>query len=416
MRRLPRALAITGTVLALGGTAFAAQQIAGRDRAPADAVVTISSSSPLFAADGLVGGEQLERCTVLRNEGPQPADVTLFGTSAVSDLSPWLELDLVRGALPSGTPAGDCTGFMPDAADYGSGTPGVVFRGTLATLPDADSGIADPSRWAVGEEHAYLLRVTYTGANPQQGLQTVQDFNWGVTPFDDRPPEPLTNAGTTPQATTASSPIASGANAGANGERQCTVVSFGAGRPYIGARATIKAKQVKSAKKSKKTATKTAKRKASLAALGVAPSDVLGGSEDLATLPEGEAEHRADVLKATRATAARRTPVMVVRITPSKRDTLNLRVALRKNNKMTSPRRWKWVRMRLNATSTKSTVRWPFVSVAKMTQLRTGYNQIDLTLNRGARDQRIKGLPRLVRRSFAFVVKGTKGSTDCVLG
>lgn len=413
MMRLPRALAVVGTVLALGGSAFAAQRIAGRDRPPADAVVTISSSAPLFAAAGLVGGEQLERCTTLRNEGPQPADVTLFGTAAVADLSPWLELDLVRGTLPGGTPAGDCTGFVADAADYGSGTPGVVFRGTLATLPDGSSGIADPARWAVGEEHAYLLRITYTGTNPQQGLETVQDFNWGVTPFDDRPPEPLTDPGSSPQATSVGEPIGSG-SPGGNGQRQCTVVSFGAGRPYIGARATIKAKQIKSSKK--KAASKTAKRKASLAALGVAPSDVLGGAEELAGLPEGEAEHRASVLQATRATAARRTPVMVVRITPGTKDKINLRVALRKNGKMTSPRRWKWVRMRMNATSTKSTVRWPFISVAKMSQLRTGYNQIDLTLNRGARDQRIKGLPRLVRRSFAFVVKGTKGTTDCVLG
>ncbi len=107
---------------------------------------------------------------------------------------------------------------------------------------------------------------------------------------------------------------------------------------------------------------------------------------------------------------------MVVRITRDKGNTLSLRVALRKNGKTLSPRRWQWVRMRLNSTATKSTVRWPFVSTAKMSQLRTGYNQIDLTLNRGRKAQRIKGLPRLVRRSFAFVVKQGAGSTDCTLG
>lgn len=412
-RRIPRTLAATGVAFLLAGSAYAATQIVGRDRPPADAVVTISATAPLFSADGLVGGEQLERCTVLRNEGPQPADVTLFGTAAVSDLSPWLDLELVRGSLPSGTPAGDCTGFTADSADYGSGTAGVVFRGTLATLPDGTSGIADPSRWAVGEEHAYLLRVTYTGQNPQQGLQTVQDFNWGVTPFDDRPPESFTDPSSTPGGSGTPAPSPGATPGGSNpGAQQCKVVSFGPGRPYIGARAIIKAKAV-SAKKRK---SKAKARKAELAALGVAPSEVVGGGEPLASLSMTEVRRRAELLTATRRRSARRLPVMVVRIAPGKNNTLNLRVALRKNSKMSSPRRWQWVRMRLNATATKSTVRWPFVSVAKMTQLRTGYNQIDLTLNRGRRAQRIKGLPRLVRRSFAFVVRSSPGSSNCLLG
>lgn len=414
MKRVPRLVVAAGAAFALAGSAYAAQQIAGRERPPAAAVVTLSSTAPLFAADGLVGGEQMERCTVLRNEGPQPADVTLFGTAAVNDLSPWLDLELVRGSLPTGTPAGDCTGFAADAADYGAGTPGVVFRGTLASLPDGTSGIADPSRWAVGEEHAYLLRVTYTGQNPQQGLRTVQDFNWGVTPFDDRPPESFTDPSAIPTVPPATTPTGGGGGAGGDGAtpvRQCQVVSFGAGRPYIGARATIKARQVKRTSRKRKKAVK-----ARLATLGVQPSEVIAGGESLSMLSGAELRHRAQVLTATRRTAARRQPVMVVRITKGKNDTLSLRVALRKNGRTLSPRRWQWVRMRLNATATKSTVRWPFVSTAKMSQLRTGYNQVDLTLNRGRRAERIKGLPRLVRRSFAFVVRSSSGTSDCVLG
>lgn len=405
--RLPRVLATTGAALALAGSAFAAQQLVGRERPPASAVVTISSSAPLFAASGLVGGEQLERCTVLRNEGPQPADVTLFGTAAITDLSPWLNVELVRGTLPAGGAAGDCTGFAPDPDDYGAGTAGVVFRGTLASLPDGTTGIADPSRWAVGEEHAYLIRVTYTGANPQQGLQTVQDFNWGVTPFDDRPPEEFTDPGQTPgsSGTPTPTPLNGGSGGGA---RECSIVTMAPGRPYIGARAIIKAKAV-SPKKRKARA-------AQAAALGVRPSEVVAGPEQLGSLSAGEVAHRAQLLTATRRLGARRQPVMVVRITKSKGNTLSLRVALRKNGKTLSPRRWRWVRMRLNATATKSTVRWPFVSTAKMSQLRTGYNQIDLTLNRGRKGDRIKGLPRLVRRSFAFVVKQGTGGTDCTLG
>jgi hypothetical protein len=412
MKRMPRILASAGAVFALAGSAFAAQQLVGRERPPAAAVVTISSTAPLFAATGLVGGEQLERCTVLRNEGPQPADVTLFGTAAVNDLSPWLDVELVRGSLPSGTPSGDCTGFAADGADYGVGTPGVVFRGTLASLPDGTSGIADPSRWAVGEEHAYLIRVTYTGANPQQGMQTIQDFNWGVTPFDDRPPESFTDPSATPTGTATPAPGSAGGGSAAPAQRQCKVVSFGPGRPYIGARATIKAKAVSSSKRKRKAAA----RKAALAPLGIAPAEVVADGEQLTGLSTAEVRRRGELLTATRRLGARRSPVMVVRITKSKGDTLSLRVALRKNGKTQSPRRWRWVRMRLNATATKSTVRWPFVSTAKMGQLRTGYNQIDLTLNRGRKGARIKGYPRLVRRSFAFVVKATDGSSDCVLG
>ncbi len=280
----------------------------------------------------------------------------------------------MRGALPTGSTPGDCTGFTPDAADYGAGTAGVVFRGTLASLPDGSSGIADPSRWAVGEEHAYLIRVTYTGQNPQQGLRTVQDFNWGVTPFDDRPPEEFTDPSQTPGAgaTPTPTPSAGGGTGDGTGAaaRQCTVVTMAPGRPYIGARATIKARAV-SSKKRKRA------RKAQLADLGIRPSEVVAGGEDLSMLSAGEVAHRATVLSATRKRTARRQPVMVVRITKSKGNTLSLRVALRKNGKTLSPRRWQWVRMRLNATATKSTVRWPFVSTAKTTQLRTGYNQID---------------------------------------
>jgi hypothetical protein len=109
----------------------------------------------------------------------------------------------------------------------------------------------------------------------------------------------------------------------------------------------------------------------------------------------------------------------VVRLAPSKNETLAVRVGLRKNGNMTSPRRWRWVRIRLNATATKSTLKWPFTATANMAQLKLGYNQIDLTLNRGKVDRRVKGLPRLMRRSFAFVVGlPTEGSTgsDCTLG
>ena len=414
--RLSKALAAGATLFALAGTAFAADQIAGRDRPPAASAVTISSTAPLFQEAGLVTDQTFERCTVLTNEGPQPADVTLFGTASQADLSPWLDLELVRGTLPDGVPTGDCTGFTPDADDYGLGTGGIVFRGTLDTLPGADAGIADPTRWAVGERHAYLLRVHYTGQNAQQGLQTVQDFSWGVTPFDDRPPDPFVDPGQTPGPSTPA-----GGSAGSGDEavasalgRSCPVVTFPS-RSYIGARAISKPKQLSKSKKKKSKAAKKAE-----ASLGSSADGVISSGEDLDALSPSEVDRRADLLAATRRTAARRTPVLVVRLSPLKGDKVNVRVGLRKNGKIQSPKRWRWVRVRVNASPTKSTLRWPFTATAKMDQLKVGYNQLDLTLNRGASESRVQGLPALLRRSFAFVVgqpgKTIPGSSECTLG
>lgn len=412
MRRgLSKALTVGGTLLALGGTAFAADQIAGRDRPPAASAVTISSSAPLFQEAGLVNGQTFDRCTVLTNEGPQPADVTLFGTASEADLSPWLELELTRGTLPDGTPPGDCTGFVADADNYGEGTPGVIFRGTLDTLPDADAGIADPTRWAVGERHAYLLRVHYTGDDPQQGLQTVQDFSWGVTPFDDRPPDPYVDpSGSTPGTATPAGVDGTAdvpANPSALG-KACTVVTFPS-RSYIGARAISRPKLVKK---------KKAKAKKAVAALGSSAADVVSAGEDLGAIGAEEAARRARLLKTTRATAAKQAPVLVVRLSPTKGEKVSIRVGLRKNGKLQSPKRWQWVRVRMNRSATKSTLRWPFTASADMKQLKIGYNQLDLTLNRGK--DRPKGLPGLWRRSFAFVVgqpgKTVPGGADCTLG
>ncbi|MDO9354208.1 MAG: hypothetical protein Q7T55_10960 [Solirubrobacteraceae bacterium] len=433
---LRRAAAAGGAVFALAGSAFAADQIVGRDRAPAAATVTINASAPLFQAEGLVNGQVLDRCTVLTNEGPQPADVTLFGSASQADLSPWLDLELVRGTLPDDTTAGDCTGFTADPVDYGAGQDGVVFRGTLDALPNADDGIADPTRWAVGERHAYLLRIHYTGDDPQQGLTTVQSFNWGATPFDDRPADPYVEP--------APDPTTPGGASGFGGsstpappsqtttppatirlERQCNVITFPT-RAYIGARAISRVTKVKTGSSSAKG------EKQELSGSGAVQQPLSSSTDSVVSALEeenvgpAELERRQDLLASTRRTGtgstARRSPVLVVRLSPGKDDTIAVRVGLRKNAKMTSPKRWRWVRFRLNSSPTKSTLKWPFTATAKMGQLKTGYNQIDLTLNRGASEERLEGLPQLLRRSFAFMVGEPKGTTgtgtvaDCSLG
>ena len=401
MRR--RAVTLAGVVFALAGTAVATEQLASRARPPAEATVTIAATAPLFNAEGLVGGEQLERCTVLTNLGPQPADVTLFGSASEAALSPWLPFELVRGTLPVDTPPGDCTGFVPDSLDYGAGTPGVVFTGTLASFPADDAGIADPTRWAAGESHAYQLRIGYTGGNAQQGLRTVQDFHWGSAPFDDRPDEaaaePAPGAG--PLATTPPAAIPEG--------RQCTELSFGT-RGFVVGRAISKPKQI-----TKKPKKKQASRKV----LGFPEADLVRDGEDAAALGLAELERRARLLQTTRASAARQLPMLVVRLQPKNDRTLSVRVGLRRRGKLYSPKRWRWVRVRLNAGSTKSKLQWPFNGTARITQLKTGYNQIDIALDRGRSGTRVKGLPRVLKRSFAFIVhdSGKSGpSAGCQLG
>jgi hypothetical protein len=401
MKGLSRVAAVGGAALALAGSAFAANQITGRARPPAAANVTIASTAPLFQQDGLVPDQTFDRCTVLTNEGPQPADVTLFGTASTADLSPWLHLELVRGTLPPGGAAGDCSGFSADPADYGSGAPGVVFQGTLDTLPDASTGIADPTRWAVGEQHAYLLRVHYTGQNAQMGKTTVQSFNWGSTPFDDRPPEPVVVDPPGAGLISPTTPVT---------VKQCTLITF-PNRSYIGARAITKPKAITK---------KKAKSKAKKTSLATSADSVIFAGEDASSVAPAEIARRQALLARTKKTASAGSPVMVVRLTAGKKGQIALRVSLRKNGKLTAPRRWRWVRVRLNAAPAKSRVVYPFTASAKMSQLRVGYNQIDITLNRGKSGQRIKGTKPLLRRSFAFRVKqpskNTPGGTDCTLG
>ncbi|MDQ8044215.1 MAG: hypothetical protein REI11_06395, partial [Patulibacter sp.] len=385
-QRVPKVLGIGGAVLALGGTAFAANQIAGRDRAPAAAAVTIDSTAPLFTEAGLVNGQTFDRCTVLTNQGPQPADVSLFGTASQSDLSPWLHLELIRGTLPAGNAAGDCTGFTADTEDWGDGKPGVVYDGTLADLPGDDNGIADPTRWAVGEQHAYLLRVHYTGDDPQQGLSTTQSFSWGATPFDDRGPDPFDGSGGNP--TPITDPVVKSAGTTPGGSilatHQCTIVTFPS-RSYVGARAISGATKVTgAAKRSSSSSSSKAKATKAKSALLSSDANVVSAGETITSLTSFEIAHRKALLAhsakaASASAAARRRPVLAVRLAPSKNGTLAIRVGIRKNGFMTSPHRWQWVRVRVNSGAAKSTLTWPFSATADMKQLKTGYNQIDLT-------------------------------------
>jgi hypothetical protein len=245
--------------------------------------------------------------------------------------------------------------------------------------------------------------VHYTGQNAQMGKTTVQDFNWGATPFEDRGPEPIE-----PGPGEGSTPTTPGRNVGV---RQCTLVVF-PNRSYIGARAITKPKVIKSKKKSTATAKKTS--------LTASAEGVIAAGEDASSLGAAEVARRQALLRTTKATARSSKTILAVRLTAGKGDKIALRVKLRKHGKLTAPRRWRWVRVRLNAAPTKSRISWPFTATAKMSQLRTGYNQIDITLNRGKAGQRVKGTTALLRRSFAFKVAAPSatapGGADCTIG
>ena len=403
MRIASRALATVGALAALGGSAFAANQLAStRDapRPPAASTILSDAGGPLFNLQGMTPGQQAQRCITLTNTGPQPADVALYGVAGDAALAPYLHLNLVRGTEPDGSTPGDCSAFSADTNDYGAGGPGVVYDGTLAALPGDNAAIADPTRWSVGEHHSYELTVRMDGDDPQQGLSANESFQWGITPFDDRPPLPIptpapgTPGGTTPGTTP--------------GAHQCTVVTFPS-RDFIGARSiTPSGKVLVSKTKQKKKLKGKAKGSSKKSVRIVAPAPLTLTPRQVA------------LLGATKAKKHAATPILVARLSPGQGSKLAVKVALRRGKKgaIYVPHRWQWVKVRINSTPVTSLRSWPYTGSVSMTHLKTGFNQIDIELNRGRLTQRIKGYPRLLHRSLGFIVKQSAGAgtSDCVVG
>lgn len=189
-----RALAGAGAVLLATGAAaamaFGVNGSGGVFGGGDDAQIGATSASrlqldvtgPLFTAEGLQPGDELERCVAVENTGQHAADIALFGRRDVDALTPYLHLEITRGTRPAAA-AGSCAGFMPAATDYGLGTPGLQFSGGLDTFPTTPEAALQPDdEIQAGEVRAYRLRVRVTGSGQAvQGLQTVQAFTFGAT-------------------------------------------------------------------------------------------------------------------------------------------------------------------------------------------------------------------------------------------
>ncbi|MDP9393379.1 MAG: hypothetical protein M3Q27_03550 [Actinomycetota bacterium] len=126
-----------------------------------------AASVPLLTLSGARGGDSSSGCVRVIYSGSLPSTVRLYGSSGGTGLAPYLDVEITRGVMTSGT-FPSCSGFQADTASYGDPAPGVVFRGTLAdfvaTRSSWSSGLVDAptatETWTNGETHAYRITVT----------------------------------------------------------------------------------------------------------------------------------------------------------------------------------------------------------------------------------------------------------------
>jgi hypothetical protein len=144
------------------------------------------SGAALLTLVAAVPGATDTGCITVTYTGSLASAVRLYGTTSTggTGLDAYLDLKVTRGSFTGAAPAFDaCTGFAPDAADYGSGA-GVVYDGTLLGYPDDyATGVVDPptggpASWTTGESHVYQLRVTLQDDVGAKGKTASQIFTW----------------------------------------------------------------------------------------------------------------------------------------------------------------------------------------------------------------------------------------------
>lgn len=138
--------------------------------------------SALFDVSGFTAGESFRRCLRVNytSTGGVQSEIRLFGTTT-GTLGDFLDLQIRRGTVPSGTPFGSCAGFAPESADHLGQGPGVIVAGgTLADFPDAvASGVVDPAgAWASGDNVVYEITLDVQNDNAAMGLSVTQDFRF----------------------------------------------------------------------------------------------------------------------------------------------------------------------------------------------------------------------------------------------
>lgn len=141
--------------------------------------LTAGRPEPLFSLPNLAAGKRIERCIAVTYEGDVPATISLYATRGGTGLDAFLDLDVVRGQMPSST-NGTCTGFVPDAENLAGVGPGVLYDGRLAEFPSGAAPSVTPSGppWQDGDTHAYKIALSLASQAAAEGLSVQFDLVW----------------------------------------------------------------------------------------------------------------------------------------------------------------------------------------------------------------------------------------------
>jgi hypothetical protein len=187
-------LAATLTILAAGallaGTATWSNLNATASN-PANSISTgtiqLSSGSftaPVVSLSAATPGAVSTGCIQITNSGTLSAQMRLYGTSSGTGLNAYLKLVITRGTVSGTPPAGSCTGFTADATNYIAQGAGIIYSGTLASLPSsASSALLDPTATSPAtcspqSTHAYQMQVTLLSNASAQGLTGKETFTF----------------------------------------------------------------------------------------------------------------------------------------------------------------------------------------------------------------------------------------------
>ena len=176
-------LGFSGTVAGYGSFAAFTATTGNTNNSFEAGSVTISDndlgSSMLSFSNGKPGTYDTS-CLTVSFTGSLSSNVRLYA-STTGPLPQYLDVTVTRGTTSSGFD--DCSGFTADAANYIGAGAGVVYSGSLDSLPTTwGAGIVDapgsPETWTNGEQHAYSITVTVQDNNSAQTLSGNATFTW----------------------------------------------------------------------------------------------------------------------------------------------------------------------------------------------------------------------------------------------
>ena len=180
-RRVARSLLIAGVAAGLAGQATFAS-FSGSTQSQANVVtagtvnlVDTDGGGALVSLSEASSGESSTGCIRITSDGSLDSTVRLYGSSSAA-LAPHLIVTIERGTMPTGTGFPNCTGFTPDATDYGGNGAGVIFKDRLSALPSTwAAGISDPTSgapetWTTNEDHVYRVKVQLDPDGSGQGV------------------------------------------------------------------------------------------------------------------------------------------------------------------------------------------------------------------------------------------------------